>query len=142
MSIHGFLFVELSSDVGQIFVRCSSNFRPTLVRLSSDVRRTSVRRWSNFRPMFVEFPADVGQTSVRCSSNFRSIGVLRPTFCHPMFYVFSSCLFIRHPFNFHPTFISPSFNVHLTSVQCPFVVGHSRQRTIFFKPYIVLELCS
>jgi len=87
----------------------------------------------------------------RLPSDVHWIFVLRPASCDNAPYILrlvvlrtilSSCLFIQHLFDFHPSFVRPSLDVRLTFVRSLCVTGHSQQRTVFFKLYFVLEFCS
>jgi len=80
---------------------------------------------TDFRPMFVGLPSDFYPTTI-LHPTFYQPAIMRLAFCHHMSCVLSSCimrstilpsyLFVQCPFNFHPTFVRPSCDVHLTSV--------------------------
>ncbi len=110
--------------------------------ISSDVCRIFVQRSTDFRRTFVRHPFDICRTEIQCPSNFRlavlcqapcHLAFCRPTPCGLRPIILPSYLFIQHPFNFCPTFVWPSLDIHLTSIRCLFITGHSRRHTIFFK---------
>ena len=111
--------------------RCSAAPSPAIAATaaSSDVRRNLDFRWTSvlgFRPWtstFVELPSCVLRHPL---TSCRPI-VLRPAPCCPTSAHLTS---------------SFSSNIYLTSVQSLCVTGHSQQRTVFFKLYVVLEFCS
>jgi hypothetical protein len=98
---------------------CPFDFRRTSNQPPSDIRRTSIQLPSDVRPASCRFvPA-----------------ILRPI-------ILSSCLFIRHLFDLRSTFVRPLLDVHLTSVGRLCITGHSQERTVFFKLYVVLKFYS
>ncbi len=99
------------------------------IGLSLDIRPTFVQLSSNVCPTFVEF-----------LSNYRHVSY----HLHPIIlssYILPLCR-LAFASDSRLTFVWPLFDVYLTFVQRPSIADHSRWRTIFFKPYIVLKLCS
>jgi hypothetical protein len=128
---------------------------PTVCRRLSSVHWTFVH-WSSIHRTFVRRPfvrrTSVHElSSVKLSSPFDHSFVLRPnvlTYCRHAsltYYrldVLLFCRSIQRLSDIHLTFVRPPFNIRLTSIQRPFVAVHSYRRTIFFKPCVMLELCS
>jgi len=93
------------------------------IELSSDVRPTSVGFSSNFHPTSVYWTFVHGLPSVgpaSCCPIVMSSYVMRlPSYVlyHTVLRtVLSSCLLIQHLFDFHPTFVQRSFDLHAISV--------------------------
>jgi hypothetical protein len=93
----------------------------TFVRLGTFVKLPFVQgRSLDFCPLDLHRSRVVRPwTFVRWTCGLPSYG-LCPAFCHLVSYVLPSCHFVRHPF----------------------VTIHSHWCIIFFKPYVVLELCN
>ncbi len=113
----------------------------TFIRLRTSVKLSSVQgRSSDFHPLDLCPSRDDCRTFVRLRSCHPAH--CRPTLCCP-----TSYHFIVRPF--HPTFVwlrltfvQPSLDVRLTSVQRLAITNHFQRRIVFFKPYVVLEFCS
>jgi len=92
-------------------------------------------------------PWFIRRTSVRPTAALRPARL--PSCCHT-----SCCLcaltsyallsYVLHIAVLHPIVLRPAFssNIYLTFVQYLCVTGHSQQRILFFKLYVVLGFCS
>jgi hypothetical protein len=97
------------------------------------VRPTSVRLSSNSRWTIRSSPAVLRFDVLRL--DVLRIVILRPAILHPVVLriVSPSYLFIQHLFELCLIFVRCSLDVRLTSVRSLCVMGHSQQRTVFFK---------
>jgi len=142
------MFVRRLVAVCPMFVRRLVDVYLTFIGFPSDVRSTFVGFPSNFRPDIMTSCAVSSCRLMSCHPVIiRSCDLLsyRPDILRPAIvrFVVLRIFFVVLPF--HPTFVwLPSdlrwmFVWPLCNV-C--VTGHSQQRTIFFKLYVVLEFCS
>jgi len=81
-------------------------------------------------------------TSYNCRPTSCCLAVLR-TYC-PAAYVLRPAPYVLTSYVLRLAILRPAFssNIYLTSVQYLCVTGHSQQRTLFFKLYVVLGFCS